>query len=114
MELKTCKACNKPKAHSSFYKNGRGGILARCKHCISEGRYIALRAKEPLNFTSHIRLSNVVKKNYIETYELLEKMGYDLKQDIHIQFCKKHNLEPNNPKKEFINHISVEECLIFD
>lgn len=113
MEVKVCRACNKTKSVDSFYKNGRGGKVARCKQCISEGRFIALRAKEPPKFTAHIRLSKTDKEDYVKTYELLEKMGYDLNGDIHLQFCERYDLEPRNPRQSFNFYFSAEDCLDF-
>ena len=46
------------------------------------------------------QLWNVKKEDWIETFEFLKQIGYDLSKDIHEQFCDKHNLTPRKRKYE--------------
>jgi hypothetical protein len=40
----------------------------------------------------------------------LKDAGYNLKEDIHIQFCEKYGLTPHNPRKVFKNTYSQKDC----
>jgi len=110
VESKLCRACNQIKVARSF--NRVNGVLQpRCKQCKLEGNLINKGTKNNLSRTkTYFKLVKPTKDDYIETYTLLENMGYDLKKDIHIKFCEKYNLKPHEPKKQFKPHISVEEC----
>lgn len=113
VESKLCRACNQIKVVRSF--NRVNGVLQpRCKQCKMEGNLINKRTKDYVSRTkTYFKLVKPTKDDYIETYQLLEKMGYDLKKDIHTQFCEKHNLTPRNPKKQHTSYISPEECFDF-
>lgn len=110
VETKLCRACNEIKVARAFHRVN--GVLApRCKQCKIAGNLIP---RTTVDYTARtgmkLRLGKPTKNDYVETYELLQKMGYDLKKDIHTQFCERYNLKPRNPKKEFKSHISPEEC----
>jgi hypothetical protein len=53
-----------------------------------------------------------MKRDYVEAFVFLRAMGYDLTQDIHIQFCKKYGLTPNDPKQTFQNIFTVKDCYL--
>jgi|LakMenEpi03Aug12_release.lakeMendotaPanAssembly.Ray.scaffolds.fasta_scaffold110258_3 hypothetical protein len=113
VETKLCRACNQVKVARSFHRSN-GVLHPRCKQCKLEGKKISRKLVDYSDRRkTYFKLVKPTKDDYIETYTLLEKMGYDLKQDIHIQFCEKHNLEPHTPKKEFKPHISIQECFDF-
>ena len=113
VETKLCRACNQVKVARSFHKSN-GVLHPRCKQCKIEGIKISRKFVDYTKRSqTYFKLVKPVKIDYIETYTLLEKMGYDLKKDIHIQFCEKYNLVPTNPKKQFVKHISPEECFDF-
>jgi hypothetical protein len=57
-----------------------------------------------------MRFTNPLKRDYVESFIFLKAMGYSLDQDIHIQFCKKYGLTPNDPKKTFKNIFTVKDC----
>ena len=113
MELKTCRACNQVKSLTSYHKGVKGRVLARCKICVSQKRLITLYGKESPKFTEHIRLNKIKVEDYRKTYNLLEEMGYNPKEYIHLQFCEKYGFTPNIPIKEFNNRISYENCFDF-
>lgn len=110
VESKLCRACNQIKVARSFHRV-HGVLQPRCKQCKIEGNIIPRKHVDYSSRTGmKLRLGKPEKQDYIETYELLDKMGYDLKKDIHIQFCEKYNLKPRQPKKEFKGRLSPEEC----
>ena len=110
LKSKICCACNKEKEITSFYKNAMmpSGWEARCKTCRYEGckcrktksyeRSKNLTSGRPKSNAP--QLWNVRKKDWIETFEFLKSMGYDLSKNIHEQFCERHNLKPRKRMKE--------------
>ena len=106
LKSKKCCACNKEKIIDDFYKNRNApnGYQARCKTCMeadilcrerkSYVRSKNLRTGRPVSLAP--QLYNVRKEDWIETYDFLKRIGYNLSGDktIHEQFCEKHNLEP--------------------
>lgn len=50
------------------------------------------------NIQFHFRVTN---EEYKLTYELLTDIGYDVKGDIHRQFCDKYNLEYSERQPDF-------------
>lgn len=101
--MKQCCACQKEKTIDNFWKNNqlKGGYDNKCKFCKTQGKFCVKKEKKrssigrPSNTTAP-QLWNVRKKDWIETYEFLKKIGYDLSSDktIHEQFCEKHNIKP--------------------
>ena len=113
LETKVCGACNKLKVITSFHRVGTKR-LPRCKQCKLEGKFIPRSDKyNDANEIAYLRLFNTTKSDYIQMYELFESMGYDLKKDIHTQFCEKYNLPVNNPKNVFEHYISPQDCFDF-
>lgn len=113
VETKICRACGKPKMIRRFptLKSGNKGNV--CNLCKSMGRTIKKlgeSSSKPVPKNIALNLGNTSKKDYIETYKFLESIGYDLKQDIHVQFCEKHGFTPKIPKKQFLNHYTQEDC----
>jgi hypothetical protein len=102
LKTKVCCACRKEKDITSFYRNIMmpTGWEARCKLCKKDK--VSCRAKtdrsksgRPKQMSSP-QLWNVKKEDWIETYDFLKTIGYDLSGDktIHEQFCEKYNLKP--------------------
>lgn len=104
LKSKICCSCNELKEIQSFYKNKHvpTGYESRCKVCKIEKK--RCRAEKSYNRSKNLssgrprqdapQLWNVRKKDWIEAYEFLKSMGYDLTKNIHLQFCEKHNLKP--------------------
>ena len=99
LKTKVCCACRKEKDITSFYRNIMmpTGWEARCKLCKKDK--VSCRAKtdrsksgRPKQMSSP-QLWNVKKEDWIETYNFLKSIGYDITQNIHEQFCLKHNLK---------------------
>jgi len=107
VEKKICRACGIEKRLKSFQtlKSGNKGNV--CHLCKSLGKRI-LREPKPSRVPKNIALQMgfVRKGDYVEMYKYLEKIGYDLTKDIHVQFCERHGFTPNSPKKTFKNHYS--------
>lgn len=107
LKFKVCCACGKDKEIKNFYKNNirEDGFDGRCKACkiackkCRQGR----RKTKPI-FTKQDKnapmLFNVTQKDWIEMYKFLESIGYSLEENIHIQFCEKHNLTPRKRMRE--------------
>lgn len=102
--MKQCCACLKMKSQDSYWKNNqlKSGFDNKCKICKTQGKYCVKKNKvgrpnagRPSKNNAP-QLFNVRKSDWIETYEFLKKIGYDLSSDktIHEQFCEKYNLKP--------------------
>ena len=102
VETKVCCACNLEKPINYFYRNARleTGYEKRCKVCKRNKVKCRKSAEEKRervgrpNLRDAPQLYNVKKKDWVEMYNFLKKIGYDLTKNIHEQFCKKHNLKP--------------------
>lgn len=112
LETKLCKVCKKNKLLKSFHKT-YGVPHARCKQCKLDGKKVTKAEVVKDRSNNYFRLTNTTKEDYIETYRLLEAMGYDLKKDIHVQFCEKYNLKPREPKKTHLPYYSQQDCFDF-
>jgi hypothetical protein len=111
VETKICRACEKEKKITSYSKTSSGNRAACCNLCRSLGKTIKNKKpsqKEPIK-NHPLQLGNVSQKDYEYMYKSLEKMGYNLYQDLHEQFCKKYGLTPNSPKQIFLNHYSQKD-----
>jgi len=111
IEKKICRACGFAKRLKSFQtlKSGnKGGV---CNLCKSQGKRIP-REPKPSRIPKNIELQFgfIRKEDYVEMYEFMEKIGYELQFDLHEQFCKKYGLTPNSPKKTFKNHYTQKDC----
>lgn len=101
LKQKMCKACNMIKDIKSFHKNNlfRDGYDARCKLCKQEGKTCTKKhigeslQKKLRDADNGLKLSSVRKEDWLETYNLLSEMGYDLTQNISEQFCLKYGLK---------------------
>lgn len=116
LELKTCCACKKEKEIKSFYRNAAmpSGWESRCKLCKKTG--VKCRAskdddgrKKNGKTRNSPQLWNVCKQDWIDTYDFLKSIGYDLHTNIHEQFCLKHNLKPRPRMKEKSKQYSPKE-----
>lgn len=113
---KICCACKKEKDITSFYRNAMmaTGYESRCKFCKqSKNRCRAENGKDKRSDNGKKRNSpqlwNVRREDWIDTFNFLEKIGYDLHTNIHEQFCSKYNLEPRPRMKEKSIQYSPEE-----
>ena len=100
LKSKICCSCKKEKELKAFYKNGyvSSGYDGRCKLCRKKnlkcrGNKERVKVGRP-KLQNAPQLWNVRKEDWIETFEFLKSMGYDLSKNIHEQFCVRHNLEP--------------------
>ena len=110
-EKKICRACGIQKRLKSFQtlKSGnKGGV---CNLCKSQGKRIP-REPKPSRIPKNValQLGFIRKEDYIDMYKTMELMGYNLSEDLHIQFCKKYGLTPNSPKQTFNNYYTQEDC----
>lgn len=105
VETKICCSCEKEKSITHFYKNKINSITNRCKLCILQGNICVNQTRSKLKNKKEDgpQLFNVSKNDWVKTFLFLQEIGYDLKKDIHLQFCEKHNFEPN--KRAFENSI---------
>ena len=97
METKLCKICLQVKDISQFYKSKmtRDGYLNGCKMCKSKGLKIPKSSEKeirPKRRESSVRLALPTKQDYLQMYELLRGLGYDINNgDVHKQFVDKWN-----------------------
>ena len=111
IEKKICRACEREKKITSFSKASNGNRGSVCNLCKSLGMTIKNKTtikKQPIK-NHPLQLGNVSQKDYDYMYKSLEKMGYNLSQDINEQFCKKYNLPIREPKQTFKNHYSPKD-----
>lgn len=59
-----------------------------------------------------MKITNTTIKDYTEMYDALKKMGYDPNEDIHQQFCDRHNLPYKVRNKKHKNRYSYMDCLM--
>jgi hypothetical protein len=111
-ETKECKVCKEIKPVKQFNKAyGMDGFASRCKLCVKNKMLIPKELKEqPGRKELVMELYATSKQDYVDTYKFIETMGYNLNDDIHIQFCKKYGLTPRSPKKKFLNHYTQKDC----
>jgi hypothetical protein len=120
MEVKVCKACHIERTIKNFNKNSSfsDGYESRCKICKSNGTKIISKSDGKWSKKNHkikrsdyiLPFTNPLKRDYVQSFTFLRDMGYSLDQDIHIQFCEKYGLTPNNPKQTFKNTFTVKDC----
>ena len=111
LETKVCKACNIEKDIKNFHRQAAvsDGYMARCKKCKLVGKLIPKEKKEKKEIRP-LTLANPSAQDYINMYKFMESIGYSLKEDLHIQFCKKYGLTPSNPKQTFSSYYSQKDC----
>jgi hypothetical protein len=117
MSTKVCSNCKREKKLDSFGKYSRSsdGLMLICKICHNEYQKRVREKKninkEPNNTYNQIHLTGLGKRDYCLSYIFLSKMGYNIEEDIHLQFTKKYGLEyksrPTRNKKLY----SFGECL---
>lgn len=104
IESKICCACQKLKKIKDYYVNRalKSGYDNKCKMCRLHGRLCRKKdtPKRPKPKKREINLTNVTKEDWVETYLFLEKIGYDITNDLHHQFCERHGLKPRKRMKE--------------
>ena len=120
LKTKICKVCFIEKTIKNFNKNSSfaNGFESRCKTCKKDGKLIVFensgkwsKKNQKIKRTSYMmRFTNPLKRDYVESFIFLKAMGYSLDQDIHIQFCKKYGLTPNDPKQTFQNNFTAKDC----
>jgi hypothetical protein len=119
IKLKTCKACliERPINNFEKSKDWSDGYQSRCKICKKNGTKIVFASDgkwaKKRNIKTNYRglvITNPMKQDYIDTFMFLRDAGYNLKEDIHIQFCEKYGLTPNSPKKVFKKTYSQKDC----
>ena len=105
VETKICCSCENEKPITHFYKNSKKSIASRCKLCNLQKKMCVNETRSKLKNKKEDgpQLFNVSKNDWEKTFLFLQSIGYDLKKDIHEQFCKKHNL--TTTKRAFENSI---------
>lgn len=107
LKTKICCSCEKEKTLNEFWRNRdtKSGYDGKCKYCRVKGYYCKKKPKKESGKPKNIegpQLYNCSKQDWIETYEFLKNIGYDLsgEKTIHEQFCEKHNLTPRKRMRE--------------
>jgi hypothetical protein len=98
---KMCKACKMVKSIKSFHRNNlfKDGYDSRCKLCKQKGITCTKKGNTKdfqraiKDADNGLRLSSVRREDWLEAYQLLSQMGYDLNKNISEQFCEKYNLK---------------------
>lgn len=95
LKTKICCSCGIEKSIKSFYIIKNSAQANRCRICKVEGKMCNSKMnveKTKRNIVEGPMLINVKKEDWVKTFLFLQDIGYDLKKDIHEQFCEKHNL----------------------
>jgi hypothetical protein len=95
LKTKLCCACEKEKPVKQFYKCKLfiDGYMSRCKSCRAKHIRCNLRKSRTTNESyPELSLHGVSRNDFIQTFRFLEKIGYSLQENIHKQFCERHNL----------------------
>lgn len=112
--MKKCRICGREKKEDSFYKNKNypDGLDTWCKICKSEYAKARNRNKEKLPVDKdRLIFTGMCKSDWCKMYQFLLSLGYDVKNDIHEQFSKRHGLPyKKRPRKNYIT-FSYEDCL---
>jgi hypothetical protein len=113
MEVITCIACLKEKPLSSFGKdkNRKLGYVTRCRTCVSKGLLKYKPIGEKMSGDDlMLKLNKITKDDYYNSFIMLKTMGYDIKNDIHHQFCLKYGLKPKEKyEHKDVNYYSKED-----
>ena len=110
MENKICRTCGMLKSLEKFYgcKNCTDGRAGSCKICsiqkktskkIAEGKIHPFNKEFRRSETSWYSMAGSTKQDYMDMWEILGQMGYDLEKDIHQQFLDKFNVYEKSPMK---------------
>lgn len=101
-EEKKCTKCGNLKSIEQFYST-RGSVYSICKPCQNENRK---NYEDGINADLN-QLAPHSRTAVLEARELLELMGYDLNEDINLQFKErmwvKYGIDIDNPPKRAKN-----------
>jgi len=110
---KICKSCGGSKLLRDYVKckTCHQGYSPRCRHCMSSDTKVTYKTtttKKQNNFNDNLAMHGIGKELYIEMYQFLEKIGYDLTRPIAEQFAEKHNLEVKKRASHKLNRYDPE------
>jgi len=118
---KYCAACEQTKPIKLFYRlaTSNDGYTARCKRCMIDKIKIFKGESKTKAKLSHLRshdeiidLRGITREDIRQSYLLIQSLGYNICEDIHLQFCEKYNLPPK--KKKYIRpRLSTKESFGF-
>jgi phage terminase small subunit len=118
VKTKTCCSCLKAKdLETQFHKNTamKDGRYNRCKICVNRGLNCQPKPsnKKIKKFQREggLFLTSIGRKDWVEMYDFLHEIGYEIKSDltIHEQFCKKYNLNTRTRMKEKSKQFTPQE-----
>jgi len=117
--MKRCRSCNELKELNDYPIASRNldGRNNQCRECLAEyGRQyrkgMRLRDKKTKDIDSvHIDMKGLRKSEWCRMYDAMERLGFDVTDDIHRQFVEKHNLRYKNRPKRNTIHFTREDCL---
>ena len=78
-------------------------------------KHIELTTKQTIT-NHHLKLNQIQKEDYINTFLTLREIGYDLESElsIHEQFCMKYGLEPKKKyEHDDKNYYTLEDLVEF-
>lgn len=121
-ETRICKACGVEKLLTQFHRcnNCLQGTVGVCKVCKSQGRTVPKDYKVPkfnqnwsLTDDKLMRLNGVSKEDYLQMYEFLRGIGYDVDGDVHRQFLDKWNPHVKGKKMKYKKRTLAKQINIF-
>lgn len=91
METKICNTCLVEKELYEFYRNTKGYYYGKCIQCLKNER----DNKQPRQYMGRVTQA---LREWCQTQRNLSKMGYNVEDDIHLQFLKRFNLKTYKSK----------------
>ena len=118
---KICKTCGLEKKLTSFFKNrnNKDGLQKSCKICVNNNvkHYRQLRKeneeREDRFDGKTLSMIGSVKSDYCAMYSFLSKIGYNVEEDIHLQFCEKWGITTPKQRKgrgSKVNRYTYKDC----
>jgi hypothetical protein len=105
---KVCPACGMKKNLKGYYRmrNYPDGYSPRCKRCILDRVIIPRNSQfkeqpKPEHLKTHeeiLDMRGVTPNDIRESYLLLTSIGYNVCENIHLQFCEKYGLKPKKKR----------------
>jgi hypothetical protein len=110
MGQKICKTCGVLKPLEQYYscKNCNMGRAGSCKMCViqkkttkklEDGKIHPFNKEFRRSEISHYSMAGSTKQDYMDMWEIMAAMGYDVEKDIAQQFLDRHNVNEKYPMK---------------
>lgn len=112
-EMMKCRKCGREKKIDSFYRcsSCKNGRQTHCKICQAEWNKKYRQEHDRTPTGKELKMTNVGKKDFCQTYKFLIQLGYDPSGDVALQFSQKYGTKYKPRKKKDLNAYSFQDCL---